>query len=84
MAARRINKRQFDKAWEDKTRAKIQTSQIINRLNSFINSEVQLQPAQVTAALGLLKKSLPDLQSVEHSGEVQATIVTARWLKNGK
>lgn len=49
----------------DETRLKIKTSQIINRLTSFINGEVEMQPAQVTAALGLLKKSLPDLSAVE-------------------
>lgn len=46
---------------DERTRAKIQTSQIINRLNSYIKSEVSMEPAQVTAALGLLRKTLPDL-----------------------
>jgi len=55
--------------WHDeRTRAKIQTSQLINRLNSFVNGKVELNAAQVTAALGLMKKTLPDLQAVEVKG----------------
>ncbi|MGI9345563.1 MAG: hypothetical protein ACR2PW_04780 [Gammaproteobacteria bacterium] len=30
---------------------------------------------QVTAALGLLKKTLPDLQNVEHSGAVDVNVL---------
>jgi hypothetical protein len=58
----------FDPSHDARSRAKIQTSQIINRLTSFINGEVMLQPHQVTAALGLLRKTMPDLSQV--SGEI--------------
>lgn len=68
-----------------KTRDKIRTSQLINRLEKFVLSEreqgakVELTPAQVTAALGLIKKTLPDLAqvdgSLEHSGQVVAQVV---------
>lgn len=51
------------------TRDKIQTSQLINRLTQFVNGEVKLEPAQVTAALGLLKKTLPDLQAMTVGGD---------------
>jgi hypothetical protein len=54
-----------------RTRAKIQTSQLLNRLQAFVNSKVELSPAQVTAALGLLRKTMPDLAAIEHSGEVK-------------
>jgi hypothetical protein len=54
---------------DERTRAKIQTSQLINRLNSFVNSKVDLSPAQVTAALGLIKKTLPDLQAITLKGD---------------
>ena len=54
---------------DEATRQKIQTSQLINRLQTFINGECEMGTAQVTAALGLLKKSLPDLAAVQHSGE---------------
>lgn len=55
---------------DQRTRAKIQTSQIINRLQSFVNGDVKLEPAQVTAALGLLKKTLPDLTASENKTEL--------------
>lgn len=64
--AARINKIRHD----ENTRAKIQTSQIINRLTDHIHGKVELQTSQVTAALGLLKKTLPDLAAIEHSGEI--------------
>jgi hypothetical protein len=49
----------------DEVKAKIKTSQIINRLNGYALGELQMEKAQVTAALGLLKKTVPDLQSIE-------------------
>ena len=55
-------------AHDERTRAKIQTSQIINRLESHVNGTVELTASQVSAALGLLKKTLPDLQATELSG----------------
>lgn len=64
--AARINKIRHD----DETRAKIQASQLINRLEAHVLGEVDMKPTQVTAALGLLKKSVPDLSAVEHSGDM--------------
>lgn len=69
--AARVNKIRHD----EETRSKIKATQIINRLNDFIEGKITLVPAQVTAALGLLKKIVPDLQSVELSGEVTNTYV---------
>ena len=43
---------------------------ILNRLTDHIDDKVELSATQVTAALGLLKKTLPDLKATEHSGEV--------------
>lgn len=64
---------------DKRTKAKIQTSQIINRLSSFINGEIELSAAQVTAALGLLKKTMPDLSSVDATvdGEVTNYVLSA-------
>lgn len=59
----RLNKRQADSV-----RTNIQTSQIINRLTKHIDGEVELKPSQVTAALGLLKKTIPDLAKTEVTG----------------
>lgn len=60
-------------AHDDRTRAKIQTSQIINRLMQHVNGAVNLSATQVTSALGLLRKTLPDLQATQLTGEVKLT-----------
>lgn len=52
------------------TREKIQTSQLINRLtNHILSDNGLLNASQVTAALGLIKKTLPDLSNVELTGK---------------
>lgn len=76
---------------DENTRQKIQVAQIVNRLSALIRGEIEMPPHAVTAALGLLKKALPDLQSVEISGEVKKTYVARmpakqhtieQWQKN--
>jgi hypothetical protein len=63
----------------DEVREKIKTSQFINRLTSFINGDIDLSPHQVTAALGLIKKTLPDLQAIESTlkGDKENPIVVS-------
>lgn len=77
-----------------KTRDKIQTSMIVQRLEKFIQSDqeddvdldgkktIKLTPAQVTASLGLLKKTLPDLTQVDGSMDVTHTLSdkAKKWL----
>ena len=65
--AARINKIRHD----DETRAKIQTSQLINRLQDHIFGKVDLVPTQVQSALGLLRKTLPDLSQSETTHTVK-------------
>lgn len=60
----------------DKVRQRIRTSQLVVRLTKHILGKVEMSPTQVTAALGLLKKTLPDLSAVEHSGELQTRDIT--------
>src|SRR5689334_5378254 len=57
---------------QDEVRARIQASQLINRLTDHAlgNLEKPMDPSQVTAALGLLRKSIPDLSATEHKGEM--------------
>lgn len=69
--AARIRKIRHD----DDTRAKIKAGNIINRLEKLIAGQIEMAPHAVTAALGLLRKTLPDLTSVDHSGEVSTTYV---------
>jgi hypothetical protein len=77
--------------WEDNVRERIQKSRILNRLISYVNGEVSLEPAQVSAALGLLKKVLPDLSSSENKTQVtvhyvadvpQVAETTEQWQKD--
>lgn len=62
---------------DQKTREKIQTTQLINRLEKHIlakgDSNDIMTQSQVTAALGLIKKTLPDLSAVEYTGSVEVT-----------
>lgn len=54
---------------DDETRAKIQASQLVNRLTDHVLGKAEMSATQVTAALGLLRKSIPDLAAIQHSGE---------------
>jgi hypothetical protein len=61
---------------DEATRNKIKTTQLIKRLQGFSLSEldpqthkpIEMSATQVNAALGLIKKTLPDLSSVDISG----------------
>ncbi len=54
----------------DETRAKIKSTQLINRLqNHVFSDEPLLDASQVNAAKALLNKVLPDLKAVEVSGD---------------
>ena len=56
---------------DELTRSKIQTSQLVNRLNSFAldqGNSIRMSSDQVRAALGLLKKTIPDLAVTAHTG----------------
>jgi hypothetical protein len=57
----------IDPKHDARTRAKIQTSQIINRLEKLVNGEVTMTAQQVRAAEILLRKTLPDLSAVEYA-----------------
>jgi hypothetical protein len=52
----------------DDVRQKIQASQLINRLHDHAFGKVDMTPTQVDAAKTLLKKAVPDLASVAHTG----------------
>jgi hypothetical protein len=58
----------------ERTKAKIQVSQIVNRLQGLVNGTVEMPPHAVTAALGLLRKMMPDMSAVEQTGDA-ATFV---------
>lgn len=58
-----------------RTREKIKTSQLVNRLQSFANGEIELNRDQIRAIEVLLKKTLPDLTSVDLSASVTGEVV---------
>ena len=53
----------------EEIREKIKTSQLINRLTEHAFGNVEMTPSQVRAIEVLLKKTLPDLSSVEVAGD---------------
>lgn len=66
---------------DDFTRAKIQTSQLVNRLQNHVDGKVELSSTQVTVALGLLKKALPDLASTQISGDEDKPVgISIKWM----
>ena len=52
---------------DDRTRAKIRTSQLINRLEKHVLDDLELSASQVSAALGLIKKTCPDLAAIHNT-----------------
>jgi len=67
---------------DDRTREKIRTSQLINRLTKHIlgtsGGDDEMSPSQVTAALGLIKKTLPDLAATHNTTDEGKTF--EEWL----
>ena len=52
------------------TRKKIKAGLLIKKLTDHVLDGVELSSSQVTAALGLLKKSLPDLGNITVDGSL--------------
>lgn len=78
MAARKHHQRKVVLNNHDGWKQAIQTRMLVNRLTDHVNGKVELNKSQVSAALGLLKKTAPDLSSVsvgqdEAMGPIQIT-----------
>ena len=60
----------------EEARNKIQTTQIVNRLTSHALGKLKkpMDTSQVAAALGLLKKSIPDIKEEHHTGNIKTTV----------
>ncbi len=52
------------KGLSENTRARIQTTMIVKRLEDHILGKVEMKSSQVQAASVLIKKTLPDLQAI--------------------
>ena len=69
---------------DDKTRAKIKASQLINRLTEHaLSDEPIMDASQVRAALGLVDKVVANLQSIELQVEGEVATVTRTPLSVG-
>ena len=75
--------RPIGKLHQNDVRKKIQVSQLINILqNHALSGEGELPPTRMKAIEILLKKSIPDLSSVELSGDADAPIeLKVSWQK---
>lgn len=71
--AARINKPLHD----DKTKERIRASQLLNRLNDFVNGKCELSPAQVQAARIIIGKVIPDMKAIEHTGKDGGPLMVA-------
>lgn len=60
---------------DEETRAKIQVTQLVNRLTKHALGLVDMPASAVRAAETLLDRRLPRMAQVEHSGEVEQSYV---------
>ncbi len=72
------------KQHQDEVRARIQVSQLINVLEkqALGEAETELSPTRLKAIEILLRKSLPDLSSVEHTGDEENPVKLVFGWKN--
>ena len=78
--AARLNKRH-----QDEVRARIQASQLINVLQDHALSEgSEISPSRMKAIEILLRKSLPDLSSVEVTGDEENPVRLVFGWKSAK
>lgn len=69
---------------QDEVRAKIQASVLIGLLESHAMGETELSASRIKAIELLLKKSIPDLQSIELTGDEDTPIThVIKWQSNG-
>lgn len=69
--AKRLNPRH-----SEEVRQKIQASVIIERLHRVASGELEVTQQQLKAAEILLDRSVPKLQSIQHTGSQDEPVVT--------
>jgi hypothetical protein len=60
----------------EKHRQSIQVGLLIDRLTKHVMGKNRMKPTQVTAALGLLRKTLPDLAALEQKIEAEVSQIS--------
>lgn len=64
-------------------REKIRATLLIKKLENHVLDNAGLDASQVTAALGLLKKIVPDLSAVELSSDPEKPVkIVFGWMSN--
>lgn len=63
------------KLHQDDVRAKIQTSQLVNRLEQHALSNLELSATQIKAIEVLIRKTLPDLATVQLTGDPDNPVI---------
>ena len=63
---------------DDKWRERIQAGVLVERLVKHALGQIEMTATQLRAAEILLKKTIPDLSAVEHSGELEHTTYVAQ------
>lgn len=64
-----MHKKLLNPAAVEVIREKIEAEKIIKKLNNHILDGEEMSSSQVSAALGLLRKRVPDLSAVEHKSD---------------
>jgi len=60
---------------EEKTKRLIQASQLLNRLTSHANGEIEMTQSQVNAAKIVIGKAIPDLRHETVEGTIDSNII---------
>lgn len=66
-----MHRKALNPAAVERIRERIKADRLIDALENHVLSGKEMSSTQVSAALGLLKKRVPDLAAIEHSGEVK-------------
>lgn len=61
----RMEEEAVGESFRERLRAKINSTLLVKALTEHINGKREMSTTQVTAAMGLLRKTLPDLNSTE-------------------
>lgn len=64
------------KMHQEDVRTKIRASLLVNKLEDHVLKGTEMSATQVSAAMGLLKKVVPDLAAVQHTGPNGGPIAT--------
>lgn len=64
----------------EKAKERIRAGHILRRLLEHFDGKLELSQTQITVGMGLLKKVLPDLKSIENTGslEIVQSVINAQ------